>query len=67
MIDLKRFLQHDKKTGEGEYHFDIDESQDYDDKQDHQERFVFPAIKKVGFDTEMLSELSKVLRYPGEY
>ena len=66
MTDLEEFLQQYKKTGVGEYHFDIEELQGYTDKLDHQERFGFLAIK-VGFDDEILSELSKVLTYPGEY
>lgn len=66
MTDLEEFLQVYKETGEGEYHFDLDELRDYSDKQEHQEKIV-PAIHKVGFDNERLSELSEVLKYPGEY
>ena len=37
MIDLERFLQHDKKTSEGECHFDPNELQEDCDKQDIQQ------------------------------
>ena len=67
MTDLEEFLQQYKKTGVGEYHFDIEELQGYTDKLDHQERFVFPSVKKVGFGNEKLSELWEALKYPGEY
>ena len=67
MANLEEFLQEYKETGEGEFHFELDELQDYNNKQDHQEKIVIPAIRKIGFDDEMISELSKVLKYPGEY
>lgn len=67
MANLEEFLQEYKETGEGEYHFKLDELQIYSDKQEHQEKIVIPTIRKVGFDDEKLSELSMVLKYPGEY
>ena len=67
MTRLEEFLQEYKKTGRGEFHFDPDELQDHNDKQDHQERIVIPTIRRIGFDDEKLAELSKILKYPGEY
>ena len=67
MTRLEEFLQEYKKTGKGEYHFELDELQDYSNKQDHQEKIIIPAIRKVGFNDDKLSELSTVLKYPGEF
>lgn len=67
MTNLEEFLQVYKKTGKGEFHFEPIDLQGYNDKQEHQEKIVISAIRKVGFDDEMLSELSMALKYPGEY
>lgn len=67
MTRIEEFLQAYKETGEGEFHFEPYELQDYGNKQDHQEKIVIPAIQKIGFDDEKITELPKVLKYPGEY
>ncbi len=67
MTNLEEFLHDYRENGEGEFHCAPEELQDYSNKQHHQDEIVIPTLVKLGFNDEIVPELAKVLKYPGEY